>query len=151
MSGGEWAGFSYDDLKVVGVGGRPGSDDETQQLTLSKSNVLLVSAGGSSLAPVSGDRYSRWCRPHTGVVRCCHRWRGGHTATSSLREMAFNSLQSNPILLNPVQFNSNQIRFNLIQSNLIKYDLIQLNPIEFYTIKNQIQYNSIHFKSVQFN
>lgn len=45
-----------------------------RQMTLSKSSVLLVPAGGSSLASLSGARYSRWCLPHTGVVRCCHRY-----------------------------------------------------------------------------
>lgn len=43
------------------------------QTALSKRWSFLDPAGGSSLASLSGARYSRWCLPQIGVVRCCQR------------------------------------------------------------------------------
>lgn len=45
------------------------------QMTLSNWRVFLASTDGSSLASVSGVKYSRWCRPQTGVVSFFHRYR----------------------------------------------------------------------------
>lgn len=43
------------------------------QMTLSNCRVFLASTDGSSLASVSGVKYSRWCLPQTGVVSFFHR------------------------------------------------------------------------------
>lgn len=55
------------------------------QMTLSNCRVFLASTDGSSLASVSGVKYSRWCLPQTGVVSFFHRCTKKGNITQTVR------------------------------------------------------------------
>lgn len=55
------------------------------QMTLSNWRVFLASTDGSSLASVSGVKYSRWCLPQTGVVSFFHRYTKKDNAMEKVR------------------------------------------------------------------